>query len=289
MPVGTGHPSFLHMGIKVGQFQKTLHFFTNVLGMFVLKHGEMDSGCSYYCNGPYPNPWSKSMIGYGSESRGMVLEVAFNYTIEEYNLGNILKYIEIAEADITLRAKARGWPLKADEKGYRYLESPDGHRFRLNPGVYQHALMGLTFNCDDLQRTKEYYTSVLGMEVKSETEGKSVTLAFPGEDIALNFEKATEPIAFEDSHYRMAMSIPSSTYDSYIEKHEAFGLGCNFEKGRVGPVMVYIALDPTGNEICFADDSDYSKNGIPIAVGDGVVDWQLRAKKRGDDKELNVI
>jgi len=40
-----------------------MDFFTNILGMKILRHEEFEEGCDAQCNGPYSGKWSKTMTG----------------------------------------------------------------------------------------------------------------------------------------------------------------------------------------------------------------------------------
>ena len=81
----------LHWVLKVGNLARSVEFFEDVLGMRVLRHEEFATGCEATCNGPYKGAWSKTMIGYGPEDSNFVLELTYNYGIDEYVHGNDLQ------------------------------------------------------------------------------------------------------------------------------------------------------------------------------------------------------
>ena len=81
--------ALLHWVFKTSNLKADiLDFYTFMMGMHVLRHEEFSSGCDAQCNGPYARPWSKTMVGYGPEDTCFVLELAFNYGIRGYKLGN---------------------------------------------------------------------------------------------------------------------------------------------------------------------------------------------------------
>ena len=43
----------LHFVFKIGNRLKTMDFYTNILGMKILRHEEFEEGCDAKCNGPY--------------------------------------------------------------------------------------------------------------------------------------------------------------------------------------------------------------------------------------------
>ena len=58
---------FLHYTLKITDRLLMKNFVCNILGMKILRHEEMDSGCDAQCNGDYQSPWSKTIAGYGHE------------------------------------------------------------------------------------------------------------------------------------------------------------------------------------------------------------------------------
>ncbi|CAF3694929.1 unnamed protein product [Rotaria sp. Silwood1] len=77
----------LHYTMKITDRLAAKNFFCNILGMKILRHEEMDSGCSARCNGDFDSPWSKTMVGYGSENSFFVFELNYNYDVQGYNYG----------------------------------------------------------------------------------------------------------------------------------------------------------------------------------------------------------
>jgi len=78
----------LHWVLKSGNLKKSIQFYVETLGMSLLRHEEFAAACEASCNGKYNNPWSKSMIGYGSETENFALEVVYNYGTKKYKQGN---------------------------------------------------------------------------------------------------------------------------------------------------------------------------------------------------------
>ncbi|KAF8763645.1 Glyoxalase domain-containing protein 4 [Argiope bruennichi] len=85
----------LHFVFKVGDRKDTIKFYTEVLGMKVLRHEEFEEGCKASCNGPYDGKWSKTMIGYGPEDDHFI---------------------------------TKGWPTKKDNN-VAILEAPGGYKY----------------------------------------------------------------------------------------------------------------------------------------------------------------
>ena len=49
--------------------------------MTILRHEEFSEGCKATCNGQYDGNWSKTMVGYGCESNHFVVELTYNYNV----------------------------------------------------------------------------------------------------------------------------------------------------------------------------------------------------------------
>lgn len=72
----------LHWVLKIGNLKTSIDFYTKVFEMKVIRHEEFNDGCEAKCNGDYARPWSKTMIGYGSEKTNFALELTYNYGIK---------------------------------------------------------------------------------------------------------------------------------------------------------------------------------------------------------------
>lgn len=65
------------------------------------RHEEFEKECDAACNGPYAGKWSKTMIGYGPEDDQFVLELTYNYGVEDgYQLGNDFRGIVIQSTEV---------------------------------------------------------------------------------------------------------------------------------------------------------------------------------------------
>ena len=78
----------LHTMIRVGNLDRSLAFYTEVLGMRLLRRQD-------YPGGRFTN----AFVGYGDESEGAVLELTFNWDTTAYDLGNGFGHIALAVDD----------------------------------------------------------------------------------------------------------------------------------------------------------------------------------------------
>ena len=120
----------LHTMIRVGNLDRSLAFYTEVLGMRLLRRQE-------YPDGRFTN----AFVGYGDESIGAVLELTFNWDTTTYDLGNGFGHIALAvdNARATCDAiKAKGGtitreagPMKHGTTVIAFAEDPDGYKIEL--------------------------------------------------------------------------------------------------------------------------------------------------------------
>ncbi len=117
----------LHTMIRVGDLQRSIDFYTNVLGMRLLRKAD-------YPGGRFTN----AFVGYDDESRAAVLELTHNWDIKSYDLGAGYGHVAI-EVDDAYRAceevKKRGGkvtrepgPMKHGTTVIAFVEDPDGYK-----------------------------------------------------------------------------------------------------------------------------------------------------------------
>lgn len=120
----------LHTMLRVGNLEESLKFYTEVLGMKLLRQKEYPEG-----------KFTLAFVGYGEESDHTVLELTYNWGVEEYNLGNAYGHIAIGVDDIYATCdeiKARGGkvsrepgPMKHGSTVIAFVEDPDGYKVEL--------------------------------------------------------------------------------------------------------------------------------------------------------------
>jgi lactoylglutathione lyase len=120
----------LHTMLRVGNLEESLKFYTEVLGMKLLRQKEYSEG-----------KFTLAFVGYGEESDYTVLELTYNWGVEEYNLGDAYGHIAIGVDDIYVTCdeiKARGGkvsrepgPMKHGSTVIAFVEDPDGYKVEL--------------------------------------------------------------------------------------------------------------------------------------------------------------
>ncbi|MCL7743912.1 lactoylglutathione lyase [Guyparkeria hydrothermalis] len=97
----------LHTMIRVSDLEKSLDFYTNVLGMKLLRQQDYPAG-----------EFTLAFVGYGEESDTAVLELTYNWGDHQYDLGDGYGHIAIEVEDVYQAAD------KIREKGGKILREP---------------------------------------------------------------------------------------------------------------------------------------------------------------------
>lgn len=120
----------LHTMLRVGNLEKSLAFYCDVLGMTLLRQKDYPGG-----------EFTLAFVGYGDESDHTVLELTYNWGKESYTLGDAYGHIALGVDDIygTCEAiRARGGkvvrepgPMKHGSTVIAFVEDPDGYKVEL--------------------------------------------------------------------------------------------------------------------------------------------------------------
>jgi lactoylglutathione lyase len=82
----------LHTMLRVGDLERSLAFYTQVLGMRLLRRRDYPDG-----------KFTLAFVGYGDEDEDAVLELTYNWGVDKYELGNAYGHIAV-EVDDAYRA-----------------------------------------------------------------------------------------------------------------------------------------------------------------------------------------
>jgi len=240
--------------------------------MRVLKHSEQSSGCPLNCNGPFPNAWSKTMMGYGEEYESFAFEIAFNYGINNYRMGNNFRGAFVSEGDIPLRALHNGYKMNQDLNGQKFLVDPDGYKFFLVPDGKKGNICHISLSTCDLTSAKEFYTKIAGLKVL-QNDHRRLLLGTSDSGTKLEIVKIFTEIDHGETSVRLAISTPNldQTRDLVI----SHGEGILFDKQKLGNIHVLIVKDRDGYEVCFADKEEYFQSNEP-QEGDAIIHWEKR-------------
>ena len=120
----------LHTMLRVGDLQRSIDFYTHVLGMTLLRRKDYPDG-----------RFTLAFVGYGDETENTVIELTFNWDIDHYDPGTGYGHIAIEVDDVyqaTEAIKARGGkilraagPMNAGTTIIAFIEDPDGYPIEL--------------------------------------------------------------------------------------------------------------------------------------------------------------
>jgi len=124
----------LHTMLRVGDLQRSIDFYTKVMGMELLRTTDRPE-----------QKYTLAFVGYGDESRGAVLELTYNYGVGSYDIGGGFGHVAIevddaAAACAHVRDKAAVYgarvtreagPVKGGTTVIAFVQDPDGYKIEL--------------------------------------------------------------------------------------------------------------------------------------------------------------
>jgi len=120
----------LHTMLRVGDLQRSIDFYTKVLGMTVLRTTDRPD-----------QKYTLAFVGYGDERDNAVLELTYNYGVDRYDLGTAYGHIAISVPDAAaacsaVRAKGgsvtrEAGPVKGGTSVIAFVQDPDGYKIEL--------------------------------------------------------------------------------------------------------------------------------------------------------------
>jgi len=124
----------LHTMLRVGDLDRSIDFYTNVLGMHLLRKTDRPE-----------QRYTLAFVGYGDERTNAVLELTWNYGVERYDVGTGYGHVAIevddaARACDAVRASVGRYggavtreagPVKGGTTVIAFVQDPDGYKIEL--------------------------------------------------------------------------------------------------------------------------------------------------------------
>jgi lactoylglutathione lyase len=120
----------LHTMLRVGDLQRSVNFYTNVMGMQLLRTTDRPE-----------QKYSLAFVGYGDESSGAVIELTYNYGVDSYEVGTAFGHLAIAVPNAAAACEAvraaggnvtrDAGPVKGGNTVIAFVQDPDGYKIEL--------------------------------------------------------------------------------------------------------------------------------------------------------------
>lgn len=120
----------LHTMIRVGNLEKSIQFYTEILGMKLLRQKDYPDG-----------KFTLAFVGYGDEKENSVIELTHNWDTTEYDMGNGFGHLAIEVDDVYAacdKIKQQGGniireagPMNAGSTIIAFIKDPDGYEIEL--------------------------------------------------------------------------------------------------------------------------------------------------------------
>ena len=117
----------LHTMLRVGDMNRSVKFYTELLGMKLLRTTDRPE-----------QKYTLAFLGYDSEDTSAVLELTYNYGVDRYDLGSAYGHVALGMPDITTiceKVRAGGGkvtreagPVKGGTSVIAFVEDPDGYK-----------------------------------------------------------------------------------------------------------------------------------------------------------------
>lgn len=120
----------LHTMIRTGDLDRSIHFYTSVLGMKLLRRNDYPEG-----------KFTLAFLGYGDESTETAIELTYNWGVEKYDLGTGFGHLafEVPNAqEFCEQVKRNGGkvirdagPMQGGTTVLAFINDPDGYMIEL--------------------------------------------------------------------------------------------------------------------------------------------------------------
>ena len=295
---------FLHWVFKIRNLKSTLETLKKELGLKVLRHEEFNTSCEASCNGNFDNAWSKTMVGLGDELSFFALELVYNYSKnEDYKQHKGMLNLEFFS--------------KNDDKNYKEFKMENYSMAKFNnfyckeylkilsnemtENDFNHDFKFVTLEVNDLDKSLEYFTTILNMNVY--TRDKIIKVEnyqnVLNQDFLLNNQRNLSILGYaKDKTLLMLVQCENGTSVIQSEDSGRMAFACNVDVFKIkekidnfnekilhqpvvlktsgkADVKVIILLEKNEYEICFVEREGFRELST-LNEGVDFIDWELR-------------
>ncbi|CAN6546701.1 hypothetical protein FF1_037009 [Malus domestica] len=263
---------FLHAVYRVGDLDRTIKFYTEALGMKLLRKRDIPE-----------EKYSNAFLGFGPEDSHFVVELTYNYGVSSYDIGTGFGHFAIATPDVKklvedVRAKGGNvtrepGPVKGGTSVIAFVKDPDGYTFEIiqRPSTPE-PLCQVMLRVGDLERSIKFYEKALGLKLlrtieRPEYKYTIAILGYAEEDQTTILELTYNYGVTEYTKGNAYAQIAIGTDDVY-KSAEAVNLVTQELGGKItrqpGPIpglntKITSFLDPDGWKTVLVDNEDFLK------------------------------
>ncbi|KAG8375578.1 hypothetical protein BUALT_Bualt10G0115100 [Buddleja alternifolia] len=266
--IKTDNRRLLHVVFRVGDLDKTIKFYTECLGMKLLRKRDIPE-----------DGYSNAFVGYGPEVSNFAMELTYNYGVDRYDIGTGFGHFGIASNDVSKmvdlvkykggRVLQEPGPVEGGSTVIALVEDPDGYKCELMqraPTI--EPLCQVMLRVGDLDRSINFYKKAYGMELLQKQDNPeyrytNATMGYGPEDksavLELTYNYSVTEYNKGDGYGQIAIGT-----DDVYKTAEAVKL-CGGEVIREpGPLpglntKITVCLDPDGWKTVFVDNIDFLK------------------------------
>uniref|UniRef100_A0A6P4ADG1 Lactoylglutathione lyase n=1 Tax=Ziziphus jujuba TaxID=326968 RepID=A0A6P4ADG1_ZIZJJ len=263
---------FLHVVYRVGDLDRTIKFYTEALGMKLLRKRDVPE-----------EKYSNAFLGFGPEESHFVVELTYNYGVSSYDIGTGFGHFAIATPDVyklveQIRAKGGNvtrepGPVKGGSTVIAFVKDPDGYIFELiQRESTPEPLCQVMLRVGDLERSIKFYEKALGLRVVKRTDRPEYkyTIAMLGYDeeekttvLELTYNYGVTEYTKGNAYAQIAIGTDDVYKSAEVVNvvTQEFGGKITRQPGPIPGLNTKITsfLDPDGWKTVLVDNKDFLK------------------------------
>ncbi|CAI5535454.1 unnamed protein product, partial [Closterium sp. Naga37s-1] len=256
----------LHVVYRVGNLDAAIKFYTECLGMKLLRQRDIPE-----------EKYSNAFLGYGPETSTFVVELTYNYGVDSYDIGAGFGHFGISVDDVykTVEVvKSRGGkvtreagPVKGGQSVIAFVEDPSGYKWEIiqRPPTPE-PLCQVMLRVGDLDRAIKFYEKAYGMKLLRTRDNPQYkyTIAMVGYGpeaesavVELTYNYGVE--SYEKGNAYAQIAIGTDDVYKTAEVIRAAGGTITREPGPIPGINTKIVacLGPDGYKTVFVDNKDF--------------------------------
>ncbi|CAI5496297.1 unnamed protein product [Closterium sp. Naga37s-1] len=281
----------LHVVYRVGNLDAAIKFYTECLGMKLLRQRDIPE-----------EKYSNAFLGYGPETSTFVVELTYNYGVDSYDIGAGFGHFGISVDDVykTVEVvKSRGGkvtreagPVKGGQSVIAFVEDPSGYKWEIiqRPPTPE-PLCQVMLRVGDLDRAIKFYEKAYGMKLLRTRDNPQYkyTIAMVGYGpeaesavVELTYNYGVE--SYEKGNAYAQIAIGTDDVYKTAEAIRAAGGTITREPGPIPGINTKIVacLDPDGYKTVFVDNQDFLRE---LDGGGAAHDRHAEAKAEAEASE----